>query len=131
MRLPDGFARVAPYVFAADALAYMEHIIVALGGVEVNRTMRGDGKLANGIVRFGDASIMISEAGQGFPPSHCALYFYVEDANAAMAQAVSGGMLEIMPVSDMPYGDRQGGVRDRAGNIWWISERLTDEPYSN
>jgi PhnB protein len=34
-----------------------------------------------------------------------------------------------MKVADMPYGDRQGGVRDIAGNIWWVSQRLTAEPY--
>jgi len=131
MRIPEGFARIAPYIFADDALGYMEHVIRALGGVETNRTMRGDGKLANGIIRLGEASIMVSEAGGGFPPSQCALYFFVEDANAAMARAVAGGMTEIMAVADMPYGDRQGGVKDRAGNIWWISQRLTDGPYSD
>ena len=35
-----------------------------------------------------------------------------------------------MAVADMPYDDRQGGVRDRGGNIWWISQRLVREPYS-
>ena len=30
----------------------------------------------------------------------------------------------------MPYGDRQGGVRDAHGNVWWISQRLVDAPYS-
>jgi PhnB protein len=29
----------------------------------------------------------------------------------------------------MPYGDRQGGVRDPAGNIWWISQRIVRAPY--
>jgi PhnB protein len=35
-----------------------------------------------------------------------------------------------MEVADMPYGDRQGGVEDPSGNIWWISQRLVEEPYS-
>jgi PhnB protein len=34
-----------------------------------------------------------------------------------------------MEVADMPYGDRQGGVRDAWGNLWWISQRLVDAPY--
>ncbi len=29
------------------------------------------------------------------------------------------------------YGDRQGGVRDAWGNIWWISQRLVDGPYTS
>ena len=34
-----------------------------------------------------------------------------------------------MDVADMDYGDRQGGVKDKAGNIWWLSQRLEDKPY--
>jgi PhnB protein len=33
-----------------------------------------------------------------------------------------------MEVTDMPYGDRQGGVRNPSGNIWWVSQRLTAAP---
>lgn len=35
-----------------------------------------------------------------------------------------------MKVEDQQsYGDRQGGVKDVAGNIWWISKRIKPEPY--
>ncbi len=128
MHIPEGFARVTPYIFAENAAPYMDHLIAALGGVNGGRTMRGQ-TLANGIVRFGDASIMISEAGRGFPPSTLSLYLYVADADAAMAQALAHGMEKIMDVADMDYGDRQGGVKDIAGNIWWLSQRLEDKPY--
>ncbi len=130
MHIPEGFAQVAPYIFASEAGAYMDHLVAALGGAETDRTLRPDGKLANGQIRFGGASIMVSEASDAFPPSQCALYLYVEDADAAMKQAAENGMEKIMDVADMSYGDRQGGVRDKAGNIWWISQRLTDAPYA-
>ena len=128
MIIPEGFARVTPYLFAENAAAYMDHLIAALGGADQGRTMRGD-TLANGIVRFDTASVMISEAGRGFPPSSVSLYLYVGDADAAMAQALEHGMEKIMDVADMDYGDRQGGVKDKAGNIWWLSQRLEDRPY--
>jgi uncharacterized glyoxalase superfamily protein PhnB len=32
---------------------------------------------------------------------------------------------------DMPYGDRQAGVTDPFGNLWWISTRLVQEPYDS
>jgi PhnB protein len=35
-----------------------------------------------------------------------------------------------MEVMDMPYGDRQGGIRDVAGNIWWLSQRIVKAPYT-
>lgn len=129
MHIPDGFARVAPYIFATAAGAYMDHLLEALEGTDTGRTIAPDGSLANGQIRFGDASIMISEAREGLGPSHSAFYLYVADANTSMARALEHGMTQVMSVADMPYGDRQGGARDRAGNIWWISQRLTSEPY--
>lgn len=128
MNIPDGFARVTPYLFAQEAGDYMDHLIAALDGADGGRTMR-DETLANGIVRFDGASVMISEAGRGFPPSQVTLYLYVVDADAAMTRALDHGMEKIMNVADMDYGDRQGGVKDIAGNIWWLSQRLEDKPY--
>ena len=129
MNIPEGFAQVTPYVFATDAGKYMDHVISALGGVEIARTLGPDGKVANGQIRFGQASIMISEAGRGFLPSQSTFYFYVEDADALMKRATENSMEKIMDVADMSYGDRQGGVKDLAGNIWWISQHLSDAPY--
>lgn len=34
-----------------------------------------------------------------------------------------------MDVDDMPYGDRQGGVRHPAGNIWRVSQRKIADPH--
>jgi PhnB protein len=46
-----------------------------------------------------------------------------------MAAAEAAGGERIMDVADMPYGDRQGGIRDTSGNIWWVSQRLSAQPY--
>jgi PhnB protein len=48
---------------------------------------------------------------------------------AAMARAIAAGATKIMDIADMPYNDRQGGLKDPSGNLWWISERLVDGPY--
>ncbi len=73
---------------------------------------------------------MVSEATEHYPPMASAFYVYVEDAHAAMQQALAHGAIQVMAVVDMPYGDRQGGVRDAHGNLWWISQRLMHEPYT-
>lgn len=72
---------------------------------------------------------MVSESSAAYPPMPSSCYLYVEDADAAMAGALHGGAAQVMAVADMPYGDRQGGVRDAWGNLWWISQRLEDGPY--
>ena len=80
-------------------------------------------------MRLGDCTVMVSEGSAAFPAMPASYYVYVADAEAAMARAIAAGAVEIMAVADMPYDDRQGGVRDPSGNIWWISQRLVDGGY--
>jgi len=73
---------------------------------------------------------MVAEARDGglkAMPGH--YYLYVEDADASMKKAEACGATKMFDPMDMPYGDRQGGVTDPEGNIWWISTRTVKEPY--
>jgi PhnB protein len=130
MYVPPGFHSVTPYFFVADADAFLAFLVAGLDAVEIHRTIGPDGRIANAQVQLGDAMVMVSEASAAYPPMASAYYLYVADAHAAMQRALQhGGKLE-MEVADMPYGDRQGGVRDAHGNIWWISQRIVEEPYT-
>ena len=129
MKIPPGFGTVTPYVFADDAERLVGFLVEGLGGVETCRTMRG-AVIANCQVAIGTTTMMVSEATERFPASRASFYLYVEDADLAMRRALDAGATLVMDVADMPYGDRQGGVADPSGNIWWISQRLVDEPYS-
>lgn len=129
MHVPPGFAVVTPYIFAADAERYVRFLDAAFGAAEIGRSTAPNGRIANCQLRFDTATIMISEASELFPPSRAALYLYVADADETVARAVAAGAEKIMDVADMPYGDRQGGVRDPSGNIWWVSQRKCPEPY--
>jgi len=129
MRIPEGFTTITPYFFVDDAEKFVEFLKAAFGGVEVGRSVRDDGKIANAQVRIGTSTVMTSEASTKYPAMPASYYLYVEDADAAMAQAVRSGATLEMPVADMPYGDRQGGIVDPCGNLWWISQRLEDKPY--
>jgi PhnB protein len=130
MYIPPGFNTITPYYFVEDAESFVSFLIHGLGGEEACRTMRKDGCIQNVQVRLGTSTVMVSEATQSYPPMASAFYIYVEDADAAMERALEAGATLEMPVGDMPYGDRQGGVRDRNGNIWWISQRTVHEPYT-
>ena len=130
MIIPPGFGTVTPYFFVRDAEPFVAFLVGGLGGEETLRTMRPDGRIANAQVRLGTSTVMVSEASDGYPPMAAAYYLYVEDAAAAMRRALAHGAALEMEVADMPYGDRQGGVRDQWGNIWWISQRLTEAPYT-
>jgi len=129
MIVPTGFSAVTPYIFAREADGYVRFLREAFGGKELGRSVAPGGRIANCQINIDGATLMISEASADFPSGSAAFYLYVADAETAMAKAIDAGAAEIMAVADMPYGDCQGGVRDPAGNIWWISQRLTDEPY--
>lgn len=130
MYVPAGFGTVTPYFFVKDADRFVAFLVAAFGGTEVLRSLRSDRRIANAQVRIGTSTVMASEAGSRYAPMQTACYLYVEDADAAMARALAAGGTEEMAVSDMPYGDRQGGIKDPHGNLWWISQRLVQAPYS-
>jgi len=127
--VPPGFGTVTPYFFVRDAEAFVRFLVTGLDGEETIRSIRPDGRIANAQVRIGTTTVMVSESSPRYPPMPGSYYLYVADADASMQRALDAGATLEMPVGDMPYGDRQGGVRDAHGNIWWISQRLVAAPY--
>jgi PhnB protein len=129
VHIPPGFTTVFPYIFVTDARSYLTFLVQGLGGEVSDVVASPEGVVRNAHVRFGDTTIMVSEAQVSFGPSHGTYYLYVEDADAAMARAVAAGGRSLGAVANMPYNDRQGGVADPSGNIWWLSQRLVPGPY--
>ncbi len=128
MYIPEGFNTITPYFIVEDADVFIEFLKNAFGGVEIGRTEM-EGRIANAQIRLGTSTIMIGESNEHAKPTIGSYYLYVENADASMKSAIERGGELIMEVVDMSYGDRQGGVKDPCGNMWWISQRLVDEPY--
>lgn len=128
MHIPPGFNTVTAYFFVNQAESFLAFLVAGLGGVQILRHMNGQ-RVANAQVRLGDSTVMVSEASPAFPAMPSSHYLYVEDADLAMSKALAAGAIKIMDVSNMPYQDRQGGIKDHWGNIWWLSQRLVDAPY--
>lgn len=128
MRIPPGFSSVTPYFFIANAAAFLDFLERAFGGIVSHRQMDG-ARVAHAHVTLNGFTVMVSDATKEFPAMPASYYLYVENADETMQRAVEAGATRIMEVADMPYGDRQGGIRDAHGNIWWVSQRLVDGPY--
>ena len=129
MLIPPGYNTVTPYFFVDRAAEFIEFLVRGLAGEELSR-QSGNDRIAHAEVRLGTSTVMISEARPDYPAMRAAYYLYVEDADATVASAIAAGAEQVMAVQDMDYGDRQGGVRDGHGNLWWISQRLVPGPYS-
>ena len=54
------------------------------------------------------------------------LYHYVEDVDAVTALALDNGFTEVMPVTDMFWGDRFSQVQDPFGHVWGLATHKED-----
>src|SRR5579872_643728 len=122
--IPEGYRTVTPYMIAADGPALLEFTKRAFGGEEMFRTVGPAGGL-HAEVRIGDSMLMI---GGGIPgrefrstANNHALHLYVHDCDAVYEQALEAGATSMDEPRDQEYGERSGGVKDPAGNYWYIA----------
>jgi len=54
------------------------------------------------------------------------LSLYVEDVDATVERAVGAGARLIRPVANQLYGDRQDGVKDPFGHVWYVATHVED-----
>ena len=54
------------------------------------------------------------------------IYLYVPDTDAVYQQALEAGATSVMEPADQFYGDRNAGVKDPSGNLWWIATHKED-----
>jgi PhnB protein len=71
-------------------------------------------------LRVGDTELMVASG----EPMPVALHIYVEDTDAVYQRALEAGAESIGEPVDQEYGERSAGVRDRAGNCWYIATAL-------
>ena len=130
MYIPDGYGTVFPYMIVDRAEELTAFLCTVFSASVVGKTTLPNGRIANTRVRIGTSTFMISQAGgdamHAMPGTY---YVYVEDVDETFARAIANGAKKIFEPMDMPYLDRQAGVTDVSGNIWWISRRMVEEPY--
>jgi PhnB protein len=85
-----------------------------------------DGSIMHAEVKIGDSMVMMGEASEKWKAMPCAIYLYVNDADAAYKRALKAGATSTMEPSDQFYGDRQSGVKDPSDNTWWIATHKED-----
>lgn len=101
-----------------DFIAFLEE---AFGGKEEFRAPRPDGLIAHAQVRIGDSIVEMGEATTDYGPYAFGVHLYVADVDAVYRRALAAGATSLYPVVDQPYGDREGSVKDRFGNHWYIA----------
>jgi PhnB protein len=126
--IPEGYHTVTPYLIVEGAAHLIDFMKEAFGAEEGERMLRANGTIGHAEVRIGDSVLMISDANAQWVPMPAAIYLYVPDTDATFRSAIQAGATSVMEPADQFYGDRNAGVRDIAGNVWWIGTHKEDVP---
>lgn len=119
--LPPGFHTITANIIAEDAESTVAFLKRAFGFTESYRLKLSNGKIAHCELKLGDSVLNLGDAMDGFPPRALIAQLAVEDSDAVFKQALEAGATELMPVTDMFFGSREGRVSDPFGNIWTIA----------
>ena len=124
--IPAGHHTVTPYMVVEDVPRLVEFLKDAFGATELECIEGPDGRIMHAQIRIGDSMIMMGQANENFPPLTSAIYLYVIDTDATYKQALEAGGDSLMEPADQFYGDRNAGVKDPCGNLWWIATHVED-----
>ena len=127
--IPEGYHTVTPFLTVKGAAALIEFMEKVFDARVKERILTPDGAIAHAEVKIGDSVIMLGEPmGDNCKEMPGALYLYLDDADATYKRAMGAGATSMMEPTDQFWGDRQGTVRDRFGNIWHMATRVEDVP---
>lgn len=123
-----GFPSIRPYLLVPDADGMIAFLQQMLGAELLGRYPDAEGRVMHAAMRVGDSLIEMGEPQSGFKPM--ALHIYLDDVEGAYNRALAAGATSTLAITDQAYGDREGGVKDRWGNAWYLAthqEEVTEE----
>jgi uncharacterized glyoxalase superfamily protein PhnB len=125
--IPDGYHTATPYLVVSGVAQVIDFLKRTFDAKETHdRMSRPDGAIMHAEVTIGDSRIMFGEPMGQFQPMPASIYLYVADTDASYQRALRAGATSLMEPADHFYGDRNAGVRDAAGNVWWIATHIED-----
>ena len=124
--IPEGYRTVTPYLNIQGAAELIKFLQQAFDAGLKERIDGPDGTIVHAEVRIGDSIVMLSDPHGDCPQTPGSFYLYVADADATYRRALEAGATSVMEPANQFWGDRQGGVRDRFGNLWWIATRIEE-----
>jgi PhnB protein len=124
--VPEGYHTVIPYVVVPTADKMLTFLKAAFGATENDVTRGEDGAIWHADVQIGDSHVMLSQANDRHPAMPAAFYLYVPDTDAVYKAALAAGATSTMEPANQFYGDRNAGVKDAQGNMWWIGTHVED-----
>jgi len=131
---PDGTQSRTPLLICAGAADAIRFYTKAFNAVELSRVPAPGGKLMLAMLWIGNSSLVLTDEFPewgGFGPkslegSPVTVHLHVEDADAAVEQAVAAGAKITVPLADMFWGDRCAQLEDPFGHRWSVAAHKRD-----
>jgi uncharacterized glyoxalase superfamily protein PhnB len=121
---PAGYQSLSPYLMVDGAQRVIDFLVATFDGVQLRRFDAPGGGILHVEVRVDDTVVMLADAGGAcaFPVW---LHVYVPDVDATYRRALAAGGEPVQPPT-LKDGDvdRRGGVKDPAGNTWWVATQV-------
>jgi PhnB protein len=122
---PKGYASVSVYIMANGAQRVIDFLEKTFDARQTRRTDLPDGSIMHAEVQIDDTVVMIADASGEFPAFPVWLHVYVPDVDATYQRALEAGGTSVQePSRAEAEPDRRGGVKDPAGNTWWIATQV-------
>lgn len=126
--IPKGFHTLTPYLHPTPEAKLIDFLKNAFGAEENFRAPRPDGTIMHAQLRIGDSIVELGEVPLDTPsPKATALGIYVENVDETYRRALDAGAQSLYEPEDKPYSNREAGIKDPAGNYWFISRALQGE----
>ncbi|GHO49294.1 VOC family protein [Ktedonospora formicarum] len=118
----QGGGTVRPYLYGRPEL--LNFVVQVFGAQELERSPTSKG--GNHIeVQVGDSIIVLETGEPSESATRSSVYVYVEDVDATYRRALEAGAISLIAPENKTYHERNAGVKDTFGNVWWIGSLLT------
>jgi PhnB protein len=121
---PRGYPSVSAYLVVNGAERVIDFLERTFDATELRRLDRPDGSIMHVEVRIDDSVIMLADATDSWPSYPSVLHVYVADVDATYRRALAAGGVSIQEPEQKGDPDRRGGVKDPAGNSWWMATQV-------
>jgi len=127
-----GYPQICPYLYYRDADAALDWLAKAFGFAVRAAFRTPEGKvvhaqleLGSGVIFVGPGMVPFGTAGVADPDAvHAALYVYVDDVAAHLAQARAAGAKILGELSPKPNGDLTYAASDPQGQRWIFAQAM-------
>jgi PhnB protein len=115
------YSTITPYLIVPEADKLIDFLVKSFDFSQGICHHGPDGKIMHAELSLGDSMIMLGDANDEYPASPVMIHLFLPACDSFYQRALQAGAVSIREPQDQEYGHRSAGVRDYAGNQWWIA----------